>query len=56
MPMQARCAVRELRAAGNYSRFLLKVHTISPPTIVASGPPRKRLPLKGELRLFENDC
>ena len=56
MPMQseARGAVAFQPPASrvDYSRL----HTITPPTTVATGPPRKRLPWKGELRLFELDC
>src|SRR6202034_2187641 len=39
-------------ATRNHSLF----HTMPPPVTVATGPPVKRRPLKGELRLFDCDC
>src|ERR1019366_3102565 len=50
---QAKEAQPRRRAASARNQSLF--HMILPPTIVARGPPRKRLPLNGELRLFEND-
>src|SRR5215472_13006236 len=45
-------AAMRIPAAFDHAR----VHTISPPTTVATGPPRNRRPWKGELRLLELDC